>query len=50
MKAIVKSDRKIIVDIVAQVVDPFLGINGYVDKDGKQYRPEEIEFVEYYGG
>ena len=50
MKAILKSDRKVIVDVVAIIVDPLIGINGYRDTDGNIYKEDELDWVEYYGG
>ena len=48
MKARLKSNRKVIVDVV------FIGetpkVRFYKDKDGKVYPEEELEFIEYYGG
>ena len=48
MKAILKSNRKVIVDVV------FIGrtktTKFYKDKNGKVYLEDELEFLEYYGG
>lgn len=50
MKAILKSNRKVIVDVV-----PLKGISWkdsclWQDKKGRVYDKRVIEFVEYYGG
>jgi hypothetical protein len=54
MKAILKSNRKVILDIewdktAEDMLDRVLdGI--YRDKNGNTYHAEELEFIEYYGG
>ena len=49
MKAILKNNRKVIVDVA-----PFNTIEGailWIEKDThKVYLEEELDFVEYYGG
>ena len=54
MKAILKSDRKTILD-VEPLCQWFYLTEGrteytYSDKEGKVYRDDEIELVEYQGG
>lgn len=48
MKAILKSNKKVIVDVV------FIGettkTKFYKNKDGKVYTEDLLEFIEYYGG
>ena len=46
MKAILKSNRKIVVDVV-----PYMTNKTFVDtKTGRIYDEEELDWVEYYGG
>lgn len=46
MKAILKSDRKVIVDVI-----PYMTNKTFIDtKTGRIYDEDELEFVEYYGG
>lgn len=48
MKAYLKSDRKVVVDVDIFGWDP---TTYYVNKDtGELYREDEIELKEYYGG
>ena len=48
MKAILKSNRKVIVDVV--YVGRTKNTKFYKDKEGKVYPEDELDFVEYYGG
>ena len=48
MKAYLKYDRKIIVDVV--YVGRTQKVKFYKDKDGKVYPDDVLEFKEYYGG
>lgn len=49
MKAYLKSNRKVIVDV--ELLDSYSDCIVYADKNtGKLYTEEELDFVEYYGG
>ncbi|MBO7322575.1 MAG: hypothetical protein J6U51_03205 [Bacteroidales bacterium] len=54
MKAILKSNRKVIVDVEPLVKWLYLNERktecSYSDKDGNIYYDYELEFIEYYGG
>lgn len=54
MKAILKSDRSVIVDVMPLAKWYYLNKHKtectYSDKDGNIYHEDELEFVEYYGG
>jgi hypothetical protein len=60
MKAILKSNRKVIVDVMPHPTIRIIpredgGVEcympAYFDKSSKiYYRPDELDFVEYYGG
>ena len=51
MKAILKSNRKVIVDVIPLNGIPWEDSCLYQDKETKRiYRKEQFEFVEYYGG
>ena len=54
MKAYLKSDRKVIVDV--ELWERWYSLTDhktecmYKDKNGNTYHEEELDFVEYYGG
>ena len=51
MKAYLKSDRKVIVDVTFSYVSEQLGVAIYTDKStGKCYNENNLDWVEYYGG
>ena len=54
MKAILKRDRKVIVDVEPLVKWHYLNerktVCSYGDKDGNIYYDYELEIIEYYGG
>lgn len=54
MKAILKSDRKVIIDVELHVRWHYLAEHrtecSYRDKEGNIYSDEEIEILEYQGG
>ena len=53
MKAIPKSNRKVIVDVEVYKTDEqfsFLTYPIYVDKNNNLYEADELDWVEYYGG
>ena len=54
MKAILKSNRKVIVDVKPLIKWHYLNERktecSYSDKDGNIYYDYELEFIEYYGG
>ena len=50
MKAILKNNRKVIVDVEYYTTYPFSG-TVYIDiKTNETYDEDELEFIEYYGG
>lgn len=54
MKAILKSNRKVIVDV--ELWEKWYSLTEhttecmYKDKNGNKYHDYELEFIEYYGG
>lgn len=49
MKAYLKSNRKVIVDVV--LLEEWYNLEFmYKDKNGNTYHEDELEFKEYYGG
>lgn len=48
MKAILKSDRRIVVEV--KCIGRTSKVTFYMDKDGKLYIDEQLEFIEYQGG
>lgn len=54
MKAYLKTNRKVIVDVVPLAKWHYLNERktecSYRDKDGNIYHEDELDFVEYYGG
>lgn len=54
MKAILKSDRKIILDVELHMQWYYLSEHRtestYVDKEGVTYTDDDIELIEYQGG
>ena len=50
MKAILKNNRKVIVDVEYYTAYPFSGAV-YIDiKTDETYDEDELDFIEYYGG
>ena len=51
MKAILKSNRKVIVDVIPICYyKNEIEYDAYKDKDGNIYFEDELDCVEYYGG
>ena len=50
MKAILKSDRKVIIDVRYMFTDYTMNVDVYQDKNGELYSEHELEMLEYQGG